>query len=77
VACNIELIEKNESKISWIQSSVSGKIKVEYIMNGLNLNKNYTVFINNTFLKKAKPDAKGNLSFESQGDENEIIVKAE
>ena len=73
--CSIELKEKNLSIISWNQSSDHGKIKVEYILQGLNPKKNYTIFINKAILKIFKPDAKGMFSFSSQGDQNEIVIK--
>ncbi len=73
----IELIEKNDSKIRWRQSSGDGKARVVYILAGLNPKKNYMVFINNTVLRVAQPDVKGELSFVCTGDKNEIIVKSE
>ena len=60
---------------SWRASS--GNRKVEYALQGLNPTKSYTVLINRNILKKSKPDAKGVISFVSQGDKNEIVVKAE
>ena len=75
LTCNLELMEKNDSVFSWRASSVSGK--VEYALRGLNPKKSYTVFINRNILKKSKPDAKGMLSFMSQGIENKIVVKPE
>ena len=73
--CKIELMEKNDSMFSWRSSS--GNRKVEYALQGLNPTKSYTVLINRNILKKSKPDAKGVISFASQGDKNEIVVKAE
>ena len=73
--CKIELMEKNDSMFSWRASS--GNRKVEYALQGLNPTKSYTVLINRNILKKSKPDAKGVISFVSQGDKNEIVVKAE
>ena len=75
--CNIELTVKNDSIISWKQSSDRGTIKVEYILIGLNPSKSYTVFINKNILKKSKPDIKGVFAFVSQGDQNEIVVEGE
>jgi hypothetical protein len=74
-SCNIELAGKNASKISWRQSSSGGKIKVEYVLIGLNPNHNYTILNNNVVLKVPKTDAKGNLSFVCEGDNSEIFVK--
>ena len=76
-SCNIELIRKSDSVISWKHSSGGGKIKVEYVLDGLNPMKNYTVLVNNIVLKVTKPEVKGNLSFVCEGDKNEIIVKSE
>ena len=75
--CNLELVAKNGSEISWKQTSGSGKTKVEYILNGLNPGKKYAIRVNNIPVKVSQPDTKGNLNFGCSGDKNRITVKVE
>jgi len=72
--CSIELSGKSDSMISWKQTSIEGKTRVEYLLTGLNEHKKYTVFINKAILKEARSGTKGTLSFESTGTRNEISV---
>ena len=74
-SCTIELVSKTDSEIRWKQTSENAKIKVEYVMNGLNPGKKYTILTNNSPVKVSKPDQKGNLNFVCLGINNEIVVK--
>ena len=75
--CNLELVAKDGSEISWKQTSGSGKTKVDYTLNGLTPGKKYTILVNNTPVKVSSQDQKGNLNFGCSGEKNEIIVRLE
>ena len=75
--CNIELVSKTDSEICWNQTSGNAKIKVEYVMNGLNPGKKYAVMVNDVPIKVMKSDQKGGLTFGCSGDKNEIRVRVE
>jgi hypothetical protein len=75
--CNIELKEKNDSIICWKQSSENGKINVEYLLQGLNPKKSYSILIDKVLLKVIKPGPGGGLSFVSTGNKSEIVVTLE
>jgi hypothetical protein len=50
---------------------------VEYVMNGLKPAKRYTILVNNSPVKVAQPDKKGNLNFGCFGYKNMITIKVE
>ena len=74
---SLELIVNNASEIRWKQTSGSEKTRVEYILKGLKPAKRYTLLVNNTPVKVAQPDKKGNLNFGCSGDKKMITVKVE
>jgi hypothetical protein len=75
--CSIELVVNNASETRWKQTSGSEKTRVEYVMNGLKPAKRYTILVNNSPVKVAQPDKKGNLNFGCFGYKNMITIKVE
>ena len=74
--CNIELLSKTASEIRWKQTSGNSKIKVEYVMDGLNPGKKYEVMVNNVLIKDVMADQKGEFIFSCFGVSNKIVLKA-
>ena len=73
--CTFDLVSKTDLEIRWKQTAESSNPTVEYILNGLNPDKKYTVIINNVPGNASAPDHKGNLTFVCSGAKNEIVVK--
>jgi len=71
---DLTITECSRKSFSWEQVSQSGTGDIEYTVNSLTPGASYSIYIDNIFLKKGKPNDRGGLTFAINGGEKKIKI---
>jgi len=71
---DLTITECSRKSFSWEQVSQSGTGDIVYTVNSLTPGASYSIYIDNIFLKKGKPNDRGGLTFAINGGEKKIKI---
>ena len=71
---DITIIECNSKTLGWEQVSKEGTGYITYTISNLIAGKSYSIYVDNSLLKKSKADAKGQLTFDQSCKKEKIKI---